>query len=79
MQVPPIVDDPDLMDPRIFRHAEMDLRTDLLHLNLPIREAPDAARGTLFLNFEKMCIWFVANVALICQAWKRACAPRASR
>jgi len=44
------------MDPRIFREGEMDLRTDLLHLDLPDRIALDPRQGLLFLNFEKMRI-----------------------
>lgn len=36
--------------------AEMDLRTDLLHLDLPDRVALEPNLGQLFLNFEKMRI-----------------------
>ncbi len=54
MEARPLVGEIAEMDPRIFREPEMDLRTDLLHLDLPDRIAVDPASGRLFLNFEKM-------------------------
>lgn len=54
MAVPPLIDEVSEMDARIFRDHKMDLRADLLHLNLPDRIALDTGAGQLFLNFEKM-------------------------
>ena len=54
MQVRPIIDEVRGMDPRIFRDQPMDIRTDLLHLDLDQRIAFDPPTGRLFINFEKM-------------------------
>ena len=50
----PIVHTPDLMDRRIFRDVAMGLDRTLFDLDLERRITFDAARGTLFLNFEGM-------------------------
>ncbi|MEM9145460.1 MAG: CoA-transferase [Pseudomonadota bacterium] len=42
------------MDARIFREAPMDLRTDLLHLDLDDRIALSPDGDVLFINFEKL-------------------------
>jgi len=54
MDVRPIIKEVRQMDARIFGAAEMDLRTDLLHLDLKDRIAIDRTARRLFLNFEKM-------------------------
>ena len=54
MAVRPLIDELAEMDARIFRNREMDLRTDLLHLDLPDRIALDTTTTQLFLNFEKL-------------------------
>ena len=52
----PIIEEVREMDARIFQAEPMDLKRELLHLDLPDRIALDAARGRLFINFEKMRI-----------------------
>lgn len=56
MAVRPIVEDVQQMDARLYRERPMELRTDLLHLDLPDRIALDPAGERLFLNFEKVRI-----------------------
>ncbi len=56
MDRPPIIDEIQLMDRRIFLDAEMGLSKDLLKLDLADRIAIDPDTGRLFLNFEKMRI-----------------------
>ncbi len=75
MAVPPIIDELTPMDPRIFRPQEMELRTDLLHLDLPDRIALDAAAGQLFLNFEKMRLRTEEEVARVGRLVEERCAP----
>lgn len=75
MEVPPIVDEVALMDPRIFLEREMDLRTDLLHLDLPDRIALDATSGQLFLNFEKMRVRTQGEVDRVGRLVEERCAP----
>lgn len=48
-----IMDGVQLMDPHIFPEEEMDLRTDLFHLDLPNRVAIESKLDQLFLNFKK--------------------------
>jgi len=56
MDFAPLVDEPDVMDARIFAPEPMGLRIDLLHLDLEDRIALDAATNRLFINFEKLRI-----------------------
>lgn len=54
--VAPILDGPTLMDAPIFRPEAMDLRKDMLHLDLDERIALDPARRILILNWRRrMC------------------------
>ncbi|WP_281858056.1 acyl CoA:acetate/3-ketoacid CoA transferase [Litoreibacter halocynthiae] len=73
MDVRPIVNEVTLMDARIFRSGEMDLRTDLLHLDLPDRIAIDPNLGLLFLNFEKMRIRTLDEIKLVERLVAEAC------
>ncbi|MEQ9476420.1 acyl CoA:acetate/3-ketoacid CoA transferase [Marinovum algicola] len=75
MEVRPIVGEVAMMDARIFRPREMDLRTDLLHLDLPDRVALDAASSQLFLNFEKMRLRSQAEVDRVGRLVEERCAP----
>ena len=50
----PLVDQPELMDGRIFRPEPMGLDESLFQLGLERRISFDADRDTLFLNFEGM-------------------------
>lgn len=52
MEFRPIVNEPVLMDARIFRDEPMDLIADLLNLDLNDRVSYDAERNILFLNLE---------------------------
>lgn len=79
MDVSPIVEDVRIMDHRIFLKEEMNLRTDLLHLDLPDRIAVDAETGQLFLNFEKMRIRSVEEVLRVEQVVTQTCSPLAKR
>ncbi|WP_417525298.1 acyl CoA:acetate/3-ketoacid CoA transferase [Marinovum sp.] len=75
MEVPPIVGEVVQMDPRLFLDREMDLRRDLLHLDLPDRIALDANSGQLFLNFEKMRVRTQAEVDRVGRLVEERCAP----
>ncbi|MGJ0391301.1 MAG: acyl CoA:acetate/3-ketoacid CoA transferase [Methylocystis sp.] len=52
MDFKPIINEPELMDRRIFIDEPMGLINDLLNLNLDQRISYDAARNILFLNLE---------------------------
>jgi propionate CoA-transferase len=52
MDFKPIINEPDLMDRRIFIDEPMGLINDLLNLNLDQRITYDPARNILFLNLE---------------------------
>ncbi len=65
MDFEPVMREIATMDPRIFQSAPMDLRVDLLHLDLADRIALDPEKGQLFINFEKMRIRSQHDVALI--------------
>lgn len=73
MDFEPIMTDVTTMDERIFRVAPMDLRVDLLHLDLNDRIALDATKGQLFINLEKMRIRNTHDVALIREQVAKVC------
>ncbi|WP_299345101.1 hypothetical protein [uncultured Maritalea sp.] len=73
MRLPPIIEDVQMMDARIFRPEEMGLRTDLLHLDLPDRIALDPMSGQLFLNFEKLRVRSCEDIARVQSAVEQAC------
>jgi propionate CoA-transferase len=52
----PILRCPRVMDERLFRPEALELRAELLHLNLESRISYDAAQNMLFLNFEGLRI-----------------------
>lgn len=79
MDVPPIMKDVRVMDARIFRFAEMDLRVDLLHLDLKDRIAFDPSVQRLFLNFEKMRIRTKDEVDRVSKLVAEVCAPLDAR
>ncbi|WP_424976018.1 acyl CoA:acetate/3-ketoacid CoA transferase [Dinoroseobacter sp. S124A] len=72
---------PDLaqMDGRIFHEAPMELRVDLLHLDLGDRMALSPDRKQLFLNFEKMRVRGAADVARVREGVEALCAPLGHR
>ena len=73
MAFKPIVKNPVLMDERLFRPELLDLRAELLHLNLASRISYDAGRGVLFLNFEGMRVRNVRDVENIRQTVASRC------
>jgi propionate CoA-transferase len=75
----PLIEDVALMDDRIFRAQEMDLRKDLLHLDLPDRIALDAQAGRLYLNFEKMRVRSIDDIEKVREAVVATCAPLGTR
>lgn len=75
MVVRPLIDELAEMDARIFRNREMDLRTDLLHLDLPDRIALDTTTTQLFLNFEKMRVRTQGEVDQVGLLVAERCAP----
>ncbi len=79
MEAPPIIEELSPMDARLFRAGEMDLRTDLLHLDLPDRIAVSPETARLFLNFEKMRVRSRDEVELVGQRVADVCAPLSDR
>lgn len=75
MAFEPIVDEVAEMDARIFRPEPMDLRIDLLHLDLADRIALGPTGQTLYLNFEKMRVRTLDDVARIKAQVEKVCAP----
>jgi propionate CoA-transferase len=61
------------MDPRIFRPEPMDLEHTLIDLALEQRIAYDAARDTLFLNFEGLNVSTAADVERVRAAVEQRC------
>lgn len=74
MDFRPVIEDLREMDARIFDPAPMDLRRELLHLDLEDRIALDAD-GTLFVNFEKLRVRSREDVERIVGRVTEICAP----
>lgn len=64
-----------VMDARLFKPDAMDLRVDLLHLDLDDRLALSADRQQLFLNFEKMRVRGTADVDRVRAKVAEICGP----
>jgi len=79
MDFEPIMTDFVTMDARIFRAGPMNLRVDLLHLDLNDRIALDATKGQLFINLEKMRIRNLHDVTLIRERVEEVCAGLGGR
>jgi len=71
----PIVGEVEEMDTRLFRDGPMELRRELLHLDLPDRIALDAPRMRLFINFEKMRIRTTEEVEQVRDQVEQVCGP----
>jgi propionate CoA-transferase len=71
----PIIEDVRDMDARIFRSEPMELKRELLHLDLPERIALDAATGRLFINFEKMRIRSLEEIEQVRGQVMEVCGP----
>jgi propionate CoA-transferase len=75
----PIVESLAVMDARIFRPEPMDLKRDLLHLDLEDRITLDRGENRLYINFEKMRINSADDVTRIRDRVEALCAPSARR
>lgn len=79
MEIPPIIDEVATMDTRLFQPGDMNLRTDLLHLDLPDRIALDADVKRLFLNFEKMRVRSRSEIDHVGKTVDEACRKATGR
>jgi len=79
MDVPPQIGALAQMDARLFRPEPMGIRAAMLHLDLADRIALDPASGRLFLNFEKLRIRNLPEIARIREAVEAVCAPLGRR
>ena len=75
MDFAPIVRSPIQMDERIFRPELMGLRADVLRLPLEARFNYDGEKNILFLNFEKLEVKRLEDVAAIRTQVCRICEP----
>jgi len=75
MDFAPIVRAPIRMDERIFRPELMGLRADVLRLPLEARFNYDGEKNILFLNFEKLEVKRLEDVAAIRTQVCRICEP----
>ncbi len=73
MDFTPIVRDPAVMDPRLFREEAMGLEHWLLGMSLSERLSYDAERNTLFANYEGFQVKTVEDVDLVRREFERTC------
>ena len=73
MDFAPIIEDPQPMDPRIFRDAVMGLEAWLLGLSLADRISYNAERNTLFGNFEGFQVRTIEDVEVVRREFERTC------
>jgi propionate CoA-transferase len=73
MEFQPIVRNVGMMDERIFRPGPMDLKTELLHLNLASRISYAPDRNVLFNNFAGMHVRNLRDVEAIRQMVEKKC------
>jgi propionate CoA-transferase len=73
MAFQPIIRNLRLMDERIFRVEPMELKSEILRLDLRQRVSYDASRNILFNNFEGMHVRSLRDVEAIRQAVERKC------
>lgn len=79
MDFRPIIEEVHEMDARIFRAEPMDLKRELLHLDLPDRIALDDEMGRLFINFEKMRIRSLEDIEQVRKQVMEVCGPRSEK
>jgi propionate CoA-transferase len=72
---PIIVEDPVVMDPRIFRPQAMGLRDDLLSIPLEQRFTYDPQQNLFFVNFERFSIHNRAEIRAIVKTVEQKLAP----
>lgn len=75
----PVMGEIQEMDARLFADGSMDLRRELLHLDMPERIALDEPTGRLFINFEKMRIRSEEEVIQVRDQVEKVCGPLANR
>jgi propionate CoA-transferase len=75
----PVVEEVAEMDARIFRDGMMELRRDLLHLDLGDRIQRDDATNRLFINFEKFRVRSKEDIDRIREEVERLCEGQARR
>ncbi len=75
----PIIEDVRDMDARIFQPEPMELKRELLHLDLPERIALDASTGRLFINFEKMRLRSLDEIEQVRAQVMEVCGPLADK
>lgn len=75
----PVIGELAEMDPRIFAVAPMDLKAELLHLDLEDRFALDADKRLLFINFEKLRIRSHEDLDRMESRVAELCGPLSSR
>jgi propionate CoA-transferase len=79
MDFVPIIGEVEEMDARLFRPEPMDLRRDLLHLDLEERIAFDPRSGRLFINFEKLRLRSLSDVERVRTRVEQVCASLGRR
>ena len=79
MAFEPLVEGCGEMDARIFRDEPMDLKTDLLHLDIATRITLDAGRNLLFVNLAKMRIRTARDLDLVRARVDEVCIPHDRR
>lgn len=75
----PIIEVITQMDPRIFHPQPMDLKRDLLHMNLDQRITLNLNPARLFINFEKMRLRSMDDLALVRARVVELCQPLGHR
>lgn len=75
MAFKPLIRDLKEMDPRLFEEGPMDLRTDMLHLDMPSRIVLDHETRRLFINLSKMRIKWPADIEAIHERVIKLCDP----
>jgi propionate CoA-transferase len=73
MSFAPLIRNPVLMDPRIFRDEPMGLQVDLLYLDIDDRIAMDPEGRHLFINFEKLRLRRESDIARIRARIEQVC------
>ncbi|MCI4666112.1 MAG: acyl CoA:acetate/3-ketoacid CoA transferase [Neomegalonema sp.] len=79
MDFRPQIDAPVEMDARLYREGAMDLKADLLRLDLVDRIALSDDGATLFLNFAKMRLRSASDVDMVRARVTELCAPLGRR
>ena len=79
MDFRPIVNAPSLMDARIFCVAPMGLRDQLVRLPFSARFVYDAAKNTLFINFERFEVKTLETVKAVEEKVRSICEPLGQR